>query len=92
MKIMVGSLWKEMCVTSGMAIASVVNIPETALFGHFMPFSNTTASNKCPPPSQRKVKIPKNAWVFIRNRYNQIAHPSQDTIQERNTGNQDSIQ
>ena len=43
---------EEMCVTSGMAIASLVNIsfftvtrarlhrPETALFGHFMPSPN----------------------------------------------------
>ena len=59
MKIMVGSL-REECML-------LINVPETAFFGHFMPSPNTAASNKCPAPSQRKaVIILINARAVIR--------------------------
>ena len=59
MKIMVGSL-REECML-------LINVPETVLFGHFMPSPSTAASNNCPPPSQRKaVIILLNAHAVIR--------------------------
>ena len=40
---------------------------------------------------QLQVQIKVDETAMIMNQYNRIPHPSQDTIRERNTNNQDGI-
>ena len=72
-RIRVGSLREGMCVTNGMAIASLVSsntkvaiLTRNCILQTFYAIPNIIASNKCPPLSPRKVMILINAWGLIR--------------------------